>query len=228
MGSNLEIVHPEDFFLAGDFGADDEHEAFAACGASDRGGLRVPAFDLADELLPSSIDDLIKAHVVAVVHTALSCNFEADVHGAGGDGDLAGAEYSFVALVVDEEGVFLHLKHAFGARGGPRGSAVVRGRLIGEGELFLPREAVLGLGVEHRDGYDMFFRGAAGVGDAGSESVVACGDAAEGVSKSGLGGGVDELAVVTELDFDRISIGGGRVDGDGEIGGCFDFSQVQW
>ena len=52
-------------------------------------------------------------------------------------------------------------------------------------------------------------------------------DAFDGMGDGGLGGGVDELAVVPQLDFDRLLIGSSGVDGHGDIGGRFDFLLVK-
>ena len=73
----------------------------------------------------------------------------------------------------------------------------------------------------------MLFGRSAGIYDASGDRVIAGTQGFEVVREGAFGGGVDELSVVAQFDFDGLLVRSGGVDGHGDIGGCFDFCQME-
>ena len=223
---NREIVQDEDLVLAGDFGAEDEDELLAQGGALEGGRHCISTFDFADELLFAAIDDMVEADVVGWVHSALAGDVEADGHGAVCEFDFAGAQGGFVAFVVEEEGVFPDLKGAFGACRGPGGAAFVGRGLIGVGEGLDPGQAVLCLIIKQSNADGVFFCGSIGRSDSGGDVVITGIDVTECVAEAGLVGGVNDPAIVQQLDFSGLAVVVG-VHREGDVGGGLDFSEIE-
>ena len=185
-------------------------------------------FDLADEGFFAAIDDLIKADVISAIDTAEGFHFEADSDRAFGDVDLAGAEDAFIAFVVHKQGFVLHGEDAFGSCGGPGGAAIVRSGEVGLIELFFPRQAVLGFGIEDDEGDGVLSCASVRGRNASGEGVIAFFQGFESVGEAGFGACGDGFAVASQFDLGGLSFTCGGIDLDGDIRRLFEFGKVVW